>query len=67
MWAVREIQIQDPLAQSICLFQEFENLKFERIKILQGFILSPKIRDWKNLKVNEKVLKNKIVIKLKIK
>ena len=49
---------KDPLAQSIWFFQEFENKKIERIKILQGMILSPKIRNLEKLKKG-KVLKNK--------
>ena len=36
-------------------------------KLLQGFILSPKNRKFEKLKINEKVLKNKVVLKLKIK
>ena len=50
MWAIQEIQIQNPLAQSIWFFQEFEKFKIWKNKnIARNYYLS-KNKDLKNLK-----------------
>ena len=59
MWAIQEIQIQNPLAQSIGFFQEFEKFKIWKNKNIARNYFKSKNKDFEKLKIVKKFWKIK--------